>query len=247
MARNPHTRTGRGVDPETRKRFGEWLRTARKQMGLRQEDLAKLVAVDQATVSLWESGEIFPGADNLRELSRAFEVPIEAFYGDSVNPDEETSPGYMPRVNVVGEAIVSQQSRAAEMVILDDSRKETHLLGGGLVNSALRKQQDELALLRVRGNAGTDFAHGDMLIIERTDDESLLRSGDVVIVDEGTGGGLRICRYTRCGKAGLFRSIHDPIQNREIFATTAWTKATKLWGVEIGKIALFPLSSRKIF
>lgn len=245
MARNPQTRTGRGVDTDTRKRFGEWLRTARKQMGLRQEDLAKLVSVDQATVSLWESGEIFPGADNLRELSRAFEVPIEAFYGDTRNPDEETSPGYMPRVNVVGEILTSQQSRPAEVVVIDESRHETHLLGGSLVGMATRNPDDEVVLLRARGSSGDEFTNGDLVIVERTTDEALLRSGDIVIVDEGVGGGLRICRFTRCGKSGLFRSIHQPVMNREVFATTAWTKWTRLWGVEIGRIRLYPSERRK--
>jgi transcriptional regulator with XRE-family HTH domain len=212
---------------------------------MRQEDLAKLVSVDQATVSLWESGEIFPGADNLRELSRAFEVPIEAFYGDTVNPDEETSPGYMPRVNVVGEILTSQQSRPAELVVLDETRRETHLLGGSLISSAQRNSRDEIALLRVRGSSDDEFINGDLVIIERTADESMLRSGDVIIVDEGVGGGFRICRYSRCGKTGLFQSIHEPAQNREVFATTAWTKLTKLWGVEIGKIRLFPLERHR--
>ena len=245
MARNPQTRTGRGVDTDTRKRFGEWLRTARKQMGLRQEDLAKLVSVDQATVSLWESGEIFPGADNLRELSRAFEVPIEAFYGDARNADEETSPGYMPRVNVVGEILTSQQSRPAETVEIDESRRETHLLGGSLIGMATRNPEDEVVLLRVRGTC-EEFTNGDLVIVELTNDEEALRSGDIVIVDEGVGGGLRVCRFTRCGKSGLFRSVHPPVMNREVFATTAWTKLTKLWGVEIGRIRLYASEKRKV-
>ena len=67
MAKEVTKRNSRSVNYETRKQFGEWLRTARKQMSMRQEDLAQRVGVDQGTVSLWESGEIFPGG---RESAR---------------------------------------------------------------------------------------------------------------------------------------------------------------------------------
>ena len=44
------------------------IRELRKQLGLTQEQLAKLVGVKQATVSAWESGDAEPTMKNTRKL-----------------------------------------------------------------------------------------------------------------------------------------------------------------------------------
>lgn len=56
---------------------GKRIKLARVGMGLSQAQLAERLNVSQATVALWESGNTFPKARNLVELSEILEIPVE--------------------------------------------------------------------------------------------------------------------------------------------------------------------------
>ena len=51
-------------------KFGKDLKKLRKRMGIRQEDLAKMLDVDPLTISRWERGERRPMPVHLRKLER---------------------------------------------------------------------------------------------------------------------------------------------------------------------------------
>lgn len=51
--------------------FAGALRAARKDAGMRQEDLAELLAIRQSTVSAWEQGLKEPGRDNVGRVEEA--------------------------------------------------------------------------------------------------------------------------------------------------------------------------------
>ncbi len=53
----------------------------RKRMGLTQEELAEQLYVTRQAVSRWETGEAAPGIDNLKQLSRLFDVSINTLLG----------------------------------------------------------------------------------------------------------------------------------------------------------------------
>ena len=58
--------------------FHEKLQELRKQKGLTQEELAKILFVSRAAVSKWESGRGFPNLESLKALSKFYGVTIDA-------------------------------------------------------------------------------------------------------------------------------------------------------------------------
>ena len=66
----------------------------RKSAGYSQEKLAELLHVSRQAVSKWESGAALPTLDNLIELSKLFQVPLDALTGtaqenEAVVPEEK--------------------------------------------------------------------------------------------------------------------------------------------------------------
>lgn len=61
--------------------IGENIRELRKEKGLTQEDLAKLLFVSQDTISLWELNKSLPDIKSLIELTKIFEVSSDFILG----------------------------------------------------------------------------------------------------------------------------------------------------------------------
>ena len=58
--------------------FNEKLQELRKNKGLTQEELAEILYVSRTAVSKWESGRGYPNIESLKEISKFFEVSIDA-------------------------------------------------------------------------------------------------------------------------------------------------------------------------
>ncbi len=65
-------------------RFGTYLYNLRKEMGISQGELGRLVGVSNKAVSKWETGESKPALNQLYSLSKVFEVSMESLL-DSIN------------------------------------------------------------------------------------------------------------------------------------------------------------------
>jgi transcriptional regulator with XRE-family HTH domain len=70
--------------------FGERLRQIRKEKGLTQAEVAKLLSIGESTVSFYESGKRQPDYETLVRLSEAFKVSTDFLLGktDIKNPIE---------------------------------------------------------------------------------------------------------------------------------------------------------------
>ena len=70
--------------------FGERLRQIRKEKGLTQAEVAKLLSIGESTVSFYESGKRQPDYETLIRLSEAFKVSTDFLLGktDIKNPIE---------------------------------------------------------------------------------------------------------------------------------------------------------------
>lgn len=62
------------------------LYAARKKANMRQTELAAAMAVNQPTISMWESGTSMPSADKLPKLAQVLGCTIDALFAD---PHEE--------------------------------------------------------------------------------------------------------------------------------------------------------------
>lgn len=60
---------------------GERLEEIRKDNGMTQEDLAKLLDVSSATISSYERGEVMPKLANLLKLSEVLNISIDYLCG----------------------------------------------------------------------------------------------------------------------------------------------------------------------
>ena len=58
--------------------FNEKLQSLRKQKGLTQEELARLLYVSRAAISKWESGRGYPNIDSLKAIANCFSISIDA-------------------------------------------------------------------------------------------------------------------------------------------------------------------------
>ena len=56
------------------------LRDIRKEAGLRQEDVAKKLDVDQSTVSFWESGRCNPSRKYHKKLAKLYGCTVEELF-----------------------------------------------------------------------------------------------------------------------------------------------------------------------
>ena len=69
---------------------GDLLREARLRAGLTQRELARRAKTSQSAIARWESGEVAPSFERLRELIRACGLELTvglANYDDSYVPD----------------------------------------------------------------------------------------------------------------------------------------------------------------
>ena len=55
------------------------IRTLRKEKGLSQEELAKLIPVNQTAISQWERGITYPSSNAIKRLCQIFEQPANVF------------------------------------------------------------------------------------------------------------------------------------------------------------------------
>lgn len=72
----------------TRRGVGLRLASAREGKKLTQQDVATRFSVNKATVSAWETGRGDPGIYRIRELSKLYDVPVDALlWEDSLTPE----------------------------------------------------------------------------------------------------------------------------------------------------------------
>lgn len=65
-------------------KFGDNLKTLRKNKNLSQEQLAEKVNVTRQSVSKWETGEAYPEMNNILELCKIFHCKINELVNDSI-------------------------------------------------------------------------------------------------------------------------------------------------------------------
>lgn len=69
--------------------FGEKLQTLRKENRMSQEKLAERINVSRQAISKWEKGVAVPDTDNIVQLSKFFQVPIEYLLLDEYDAVEQ--------------------------------------------------------------------------------------------------------------------------------------------------------------
>ena len=64
----------------------------RKQLGLSQNDLAKLLGVDQTAVHSWERGKAMPAAKRLPAIAKVLNCSVDELLQDDAEDDQKDTP-----------------------------------------------------------------------------------------------------------------------------------------------------------
>ena len=82
----------------------------RKEKGLTQDQLAKMLGLAPHTVNRWERGHHMPNAMDLRRMAGIFECSLEALY-DDLNPPQPSTP---TEEQAEGEGAAKKSSSASQ-------------------------------------------------------------------------------------------------------------------------------------
>lgn len=72
--------------------FGKKMQLLRKENRMSQEKLAERINVSRQAISKWEKGAAIPDTDNIVQLSKFFQVPIEYLLFDEYDSIAEVEP-----------------------------------------------------------------------------------------------------------------------------------------------------------
>jgi transcriptional regulator with XRE-family HTH domain len=72
--------------------FAERLKELRKEKGITQVELAKMLDVSNGTVGMWEVGKREPSFETINEMSRIFDKRIDYILGYSNDPSSPVLP-----------------------------------------------------------------------------------------------------------------------------------------------------------
>ena len=84
----------RGLDGMTR--FAVVLRKLRKERGLKQSDVARLVGVSESAIGMYEQGRRMPVFPIVEKTAHVFDVPVESLY----DPAELRESAYVTRMDI---------------------------------------------------------------------------------------------------------------------------------------------------
>lgn len=72
------------------------IKDLRKKKGLSQLELAEELVVSRQAVSGWEAGTSRPSTENLQNLSRLFNIPLETLLDDTAKAEPAAAPEKLP-------------------------------------------------------------------------------------------------------------------------------------------------------
>ena len=89
------------------------IRTARKNKGMSQEELASRLNVVRQTISKWESGRSVPDSEMLVKLSEELETSVSALLGNDILPAGHTASitELSEKLETVNATLAKQQER----------------------------------------------------------------------------------------------------------------------------------------
>lgn len=98
--------------------FGKRLRQLRKEKGLTQAELAKLLSIGESTVSFYESGKRQPDYETLIRLAEVFNVSVDYLLGRT-----EHKQGHISDAKVKTETIAAHRSDDPMSELPEEARK----------------------------------------------------------------------------------------------------------------------------
>jgi len=139
------------------------IKQLRRERGLSQAALARMVGVSQSTIGMWESGRNMPEFANLEKLARSLGVSL-----GQLTDDAPARARHGAKVPVLGRVAAGIPIEAIEEIIDYEEIEQT------------LAQTGEFFGLVIKGDSmEPKFSEGDVVIVRRQEDAD---SGDVAVV-----------------------------------------------------------------
>lgn len=143
----------------------EKLKSKRKELQLSQGELAKIIGVDQKTISHWENGINEPQLNKLRIFCDNFKVPISYFTGNEISFDKD----YIS-IDFYNDVYAS----CGKGGLVSSVEKETLSFPVNLLPLKMQKNK-KYSIVKARGNSMVpEIQDGDLILIEHHDGEQII-------------------------------------------------------------------------
>lgn len=161
--------------------LGSQLKTARKQCGWTQKELAHRVDVAHNSISNWENDQNRPDSETLRRLCEALDVTPNFLY--SCDDDGFHLPAPLIADTVITFPVLVEVAAGFDKMPMENWNGEQIEVTEGMLHG--RPREDFFAM-RVRGDSMYPELHdGDILLILRQ--TTIERSGEIGVIDYGDG------------------------------------------------------------
>ena len=141
------------------------LKSKRKELRLSQEELARIIGVDQKTISHWENGINEPQLNKLRIFCDNFKVPMSYFTGEISKQIENVM--YIDYYSDV-------YASCGHGGLIASQNKETLAIPMELLPTKI-KHDKNYSIIRTRGNSmAPEIKDGDLLLIEHYTGEQIV-------------------------------------------------------------------------
>lgn len=145
--------------------LSEKLKNKRKELRLSQGELAKIIGVDQKTISHWENGINEPQLNKLRIFCDNFKVPISYFTGNDIPQEKD----YVS-IDFYSDVYAS----CGKGGLISSINKETLTLPTSFISVKMQKNK-RYSIVKARGNSMIpEIQDGDLLLIEHHDGEQII-------------------------------------------------------------------------
>lgn len=158
-------------------------RRLRKSKGLTQMQLAKILHVNQTTVSHWEIDQSIPDPVMLKQLSSFYGVSVDYLLGRTDNPTPDTLPTATVKIPLLGNIAAGQPIEAIENVedyvyISEDmARRGTYFALKVKGNSMEpRIYEGDIAIIRHQGSVNS----GEIAAVKVNGDDVTLKKVEYV-------------------------------------------------------------------
>ena len=170
-------------------KFGTFLYNLRKEMGISQSELGKLVGVSNKAVSKWETGESKPALKQLYKLSKIFDVTMETLLDSISNDNKEVHKIVITGGPCAGKStafswIQAEYSKQGYCVVFIPE-SATEIILAGLSNKKMSNIDFQLAITR------------NQILKEKLFEDAILKNTEsdkiLIVCDRGVLDGKAYC------------------------------------------------------
>ena len=145
--------------------LSEKLKSKRKELRLSQEELARIIGVDQKTISHWENGVNEPQLNKLRIFCDNFKVPLSYFTGEAMQALADV---------VYVDFYPDVYASCGKGGLMASENKETLAIPINLIPTTIKKAKN-YSIIKVRGNSmSPEIQDGDLVLIEHYEGEQII-------------------------------------------------------------------------